>query len=256
MHKNISLPVWFEILRRISCQGCHIFTHVDALAHASKLGIKKNRLNSILSDLCKKNLIERIKKGVFAFTLESGMSSSPHEFEVAQSICPMSAVSHWTAMHYHHITQQTPRVIFSVTTKRISVPRNFKECYKFQQVVEKRFFGIEKVWVCNARVNITDLEKTLLDGLSFPGLCGGIEEVYNAFSFAKDRLNLTKIISYALQSDVVITKRLGWMLSQMGYAQKRLIRLKKRALKGFGKLDPLRSNDGIYDHEWQLQLNA
>ena len=40
--------------------------------------------------------------------------------------------------------------------------------YRFVQVRPKRFFGTEKVWTGEARIAVTDLERTLLDGLSMP----------------------------------------------------------------------------------------
>ena len=71
--------------------------------------------------------------------------------------------------------------------------------YRFIQVKPGRFFGEEKVWVGEARVSITDLERTLLDGLSMPQHCGGFAEALHAF-----------------QLGITTAKRLGWALESQG----------------------------------------
>ena len=35
--------------------------------------------------------------------------------------------------------------------------------YRFVQVRPERFFGVERIWMGDARVSITDLERTLLE---------------------------------------------------------------------------------------------
>ena len=42
--------------------------------------------------------------------------------------------------------------------------------YQFIQTRPERFFGLERIWVGEARVSITSLERTLLDGLGHAAL--------------------------------------------------------------------------------------
>ncbi|MCP5492754.1 MAG: hypothetical protein H7A40_06925 [Chlamydiales bacterium] len=228
----------------------------DLKKHATEQGVRTNCVAGIVHALVKNKWIEPIKRGIYAFTLESGMSESPHEFEVAQVIAKPSAISHWTAMHYHQLTQQTPNTVFSITTKRAFIPERYQGRFHYKLIENKQFFGVINVWIGNARIQITDLEKTLLDGLSNPELCGGFSEVYNAFVFAKKIINLDKIVNYALQTDDATVKRLGWILEKLGFPKTRLERLKKHPMKGFRKLDPKGAIKGPYDQNWQLRLNA
>ena len=68
-----------------------------------------------------------------------------------------------------------------------------RAAYRFIQVRPERFFGTEKVWIGDARVAITDLERTLLDGLSMPQCCGDFSEVLHAFEIGMAQLDVGRI---------------------------------------------------------------
>ena len=248
--------IGLELLRLIAGTGTHIFAIEDVKMVAKELGINSKYVPEMIHLLSKNQWIEILKKGTYAFTSESGMSKPPHEFEIAQRLIEPSAISHWTAMHYHQITQQTPNTIFSITPSQSRTPQKFKKQYHYKQVMKQRFFGFQKYWIENMRVNITDLEKTLLDSLSNPELCGGFPEVYNAFKLAKERIDIDKIIQYALKIDTATVKRLGWILEDLDIANKKLKKIQRHPIKGFRKLDPMGPNKGKYDHTWMLVLNA
>ena len=79
-----------------------------------------------------------------------------------------------------------------------------------------RHFGTEQVWAHDARVAITDLERTLLDGLSRPRLCGDFAEVLHALEVAMDRVDIRRISAYAVRLGTATAKRLGWILAYCG----------------------------------------
>jgi predicted transcriptional regulator of viral defense system len=85
-------------------------------------------------------------------------------------------------MHYHHITEQTPHKIFATTPRGTSIPRSLTNTsYRFIQVKKEHYFGIETIWVDDMKAQITNIEKTLLDGLTSPEYCGDFNEVLHAF---------------------------------------------------------------------------
>ena len=156
-------------------------------------------------------------------------TSPLHEFEIAAALVKPAAVSHWSAMSYHGLTDQAPLRVFVLTTAR-SVPRRRgtratgvaqgyrigKVVYQFVQVKPARFFGTEDVWVGEARIPMTDPERTLLDGLMNPQYCGGFAEVLHAFDVRHPKLDVERIIRYALALDAATAKRLGWILQERG----------------------------------------
>src|SRR5260370_37513747 len=149
------------------------------------------------------------------------------------------------------MTEQAPRTVLVLTATDTSVPRPPRMpaqdgtgryivagiSYHFIQVKPERFFGIEKVWIGDAQVPITDPERTLLDGLSMPQYCGDFAEVLHAFEVRGSQLNLTKIIEYALRFDAATAKRLGWVLTRQGIEPSQLQPLLDITVKGFRKLD-------------------
>ena len=61
------------------------------------------------------------------------------------------------------------------------------------QVRPQRFFGASRVWVGDVRVRVTDLERTLLDGLNKPRYCGDFGEVLHAFQLGTERLDVERV---------------------------------------------------------------
>jgi predicted transcriptional regulator of viral defense system len=180
-----------------------------------------------------------------------------------------AAISHWTALHHHGLTEQVPRKVFVMTTTEASVPRMrgakakrdehgftvADTTYQFVQVRPARFFGTEKIWIGEARVSITDPERTLLDGLSMPQNFGDFTEVLHAFDVRRTDLDLPRIIDYALKLDAAACKRLGWVLERQGIDRPKLEPLAALPVKGYRTLDPTGPRRGPCDSRWMIQEN-
>ena len=115
-----------------------------------------------------------------------------------------SAISHWSAMHYHGLTDQIPRQVFVLTPAGVSIPRGrgrkrsgspgeFTVAgtpYQFVQTKPDWFFGIEQGWMGEARS-------------------------LHAFETRGDSLDVSRVVAYALRLDVATAKRLGWVLDPL-----------------------------------------
>ena len=109
--------------------------------------------------------------------------------------------------------------------------------YQFIQIRPERFFGVERVWVGEARVSITSLERTLLDGLAMPRYCGGFGEVVYAFGEALPQADIDRMVADAPRLGVAVAKRLGWVLETHGIEDRYLEQLAALPVKGYRKLD-------------------
>ena len=127
--------------------------------------------------------------------------------------------------------------------------------YRFIQVRPERFFGTEKVWIGEARVAITNLERTLLDGLSMPQYCGDFAEVLHAFEIGMAQLDLNGSPSMLLRLDAATAKRLGWVLESLGVNPSQVDRLTALPIKGYRKLDSAGPKKGRYNSRWMVQEN-
>jgi len=250
--KNSTIGI--SLLRALANEGFNIFKIDQAKKIAKDNNLNPNYIPKTLHYLLKLGWISRIKKGIYCFNAESGFGTPPHDFEIAAALVSPCAISHWTAMHFHHLTDQTPNKIYATIPTGTSVPRSIKQHYVFVQTKKRHYFGFEKTWINDVQIQITDLERTLIDGLQNPQYCGDFQEVLHAFKTAKDKIDLERIVNYALKLDTAIVKRLGWILDKLGIS-KGLRQLKKTPIKGFRKLDPTGSLKGPYNKKWMIQEN-
>lgn len=254
-----------ELVRLLASEGDRIFSTDRARELAPRVGIKENYLLEALHHLRRNNWIVPLRRGLYALSHTVPGVSSAHEFEIAMFLVDPAAVSHWSALSYHGLTEQLPQNVFVLTTAG-SVPRvrvgGDEEGYlvgdtryRFVQVKPGRFFGIEDVWVNEARVKITDPERTLLDGLMSPQYCGDFSEVLHAFEARALKLDVERIVNYALKLDAATAKRLGWILEKQKVAPEKIKPLRRLPIKGYRPLDPSGPKKGRCDPAWMIQEN-
>jgi predicted transcriptional regulator of viral defense system len=256
-------PTGIELVRLLAAEGDRVFSVARARELCPKVRLKESYLLEALHHLRRSGWIVPLRRGLYALASTVPGVSPAHEFEIAMALVSPAAISHWSAMHYHGLTEQAPRKVFVLTT--IAVPRMKKgktdgfivgdTTYHFIQTKPDRFFGTEKVWVGEARVLVTDPERTLLDGLMMPQHCGDFAEVLHAFEARGDRLDLARIIDYALRLDAATAKRLGWTLEKQGVESARLERLAKVPVSGYRTLDPTGPRKGPCNRRWMIQEN-
>ena len=261
--------VGIELVRLLAYEGNRIFTTDRARELAPRIGLKDSYLGESLYHLRRNDWIISLRRGLYALSSTVPGITSAHEFEIAMALVDPAAISHWSALHYHELTEQVPRTVFVLTKTGTSVPRMRNAgskrsnrgylvrdtTYQFIQVRTKRFFGTQKVWVGDARVSMTDRERTLLDGLSMPQYCGGFAEVLHAFQVGLARLDIERITDYAVRLDTATAKRLGWVLERQGLDSSQVETLAALPIKGYRKLDPTGPGKGSCNDRWMVQEN-
>jgi predicted transcriptional regulator of viral defense system len=268
-HNPIHSTAGIELVRKLAEQGTIIFTSKEAIEVAIPLGISTVYFRQVLHHLERSNWIIRLKNGLYSLSSSVPGVSPLHEFQIAMALVHPAAISHWSALNYHGITEQVPQRIFVLTTAQ-SLPRLRgakrklldsggypvgKAIFQFVQIKPEHFFGIEEVWVNDAKIKITDIERTFLDCLMFPEYCGGFFEVLHFFERRLAKLNIKKIIEYALKLDTATIKRLGWILEYQGIDYSMLETLQKTPIKGYRLLDKSGLHEGKYNSKWMIQEN-
>ena len=261
--------VGIELVRLLAAEGDRVFSTDRARELGPQVGLKDAYLWEALYHLRRNGWIVSLRRGLYALSLTVPGVTPAHEFEIAMALAHPAAISHWSALHHHGLTEQAPRKVFVLTTTEASVPRRRgakaklgrdgfsvgDTTYQFVQVKPERYFGTDKVWIGEARVTITDPERTLLDGLSMPQYCGDFAEVLHAFEVRGTDLNIQRIIEYALKLDAATAKRLGWVLEHQGVDPSKLERLAELPIKGYRKLDPTGPRKGPCNTRWMIQEN-
>jgi len=244
-----------RILSDLSYRGKGIFTLED---------IKEYYKNpkGLLYNLSKKNWILRIKRGLYMIApLEAGelgaRSYTVHSFVIASHLVEPYYISHWSALNYHGLTEQTPPAVYITTIK----PRNRKKIldieFIFVTVSEKKMFGTTGVKVENAPIMISTPEKTVVDCLDHPEHCGGIEEVAKAIYFEHKNMGLNKIVKMAdKMGNRTIVKRLGYLLERLGLHEYEGLLAGLKISKGYSCLDPKLPKRGKIKERWKLFVNV
>ena len=261
--------VGIELVRLLAAEGDRVFSTDRARELGPQVGLKDAYLWEALYHLRRNGWIVSLRRGLYALSSTVPGVTPAHEFEIAMALAHPAAISHWSALHHHGLTEQVPRKVFVLTTTEVSVPRRRgakaklgrdgfsvgDTTYQFVQVKPERYFGTDKVWIGEARVTITDPERTLLDGLSMPQYCGDFAEVLHAFEVRGTDLNIQRIIEYALKLDAATAKRLGWVLEHQGVDPSKLERPAALPIKGYRKLDPTGPRKGPCNTRWMIQEN-
>ena len=262
-------PLGVELVRLLASEGERIFSTDRARELAPRVGLKDAYLWEALYHLRRTGWIVSLRRGLYALSSAVPGVAPVHEFEIATALARPAAISHWSALHHHGLTEQPPRQVFVLTTTAASVPRLRgtrarrardgypvgDTLYRFVQVRPERYFGVQPVWIGETRVMMTDPERTLLDALSRPPYCGDFAEVLHAFEARGPSLDLDRIIRYALRLDAATAKRLGWVLEHQGVDPARLERLAAVPIQGYRKLDPTGPRKGPHHRRWMIQEN-
>lgn len=256
-----ALPLLIELLLE---NGMRVFSTDTLRQTLRENDLPADKLAQQLHRLTQRGWLRRLKRGLYALT-DPLLSEPLRELEIGAALVFPSALSHWTAWHYHGLTEQIPRDVFLLTTTEVELPRQRDRArhefeldgirYRFTRVAPDQFFGIARPWVDQVRLSITDLERTVLDGFLKPELCGGLDEVLGSLEDQLHRLKLERLVVYALRIGPPAAQRVGWALEHLGAPSKALEPLLGLPHRGFRPLDPSRPRRGPCNRRWGIQEN-
>ena len=252
-------------LTRLASGGKSIFT-VDDLAEA--LGKTARQVWRTLTFLVERGWAVRLMKGVYLIVpLEAGPESawSEDSLVVAAYLAKPAAVAYWTACHHWNWTEQVPRTVFVQTPQRVR-PTTRKVIgvqYRFVHVQPNKFFGTVRRTAGQEQLTVTDREKTLVDAMDHPELCGGIGQVIEMLPAAARAVTWGRVGEYLKRLDSgAAYKRLGLLVEQLGEK----VRIPARAKRiegwhslltgGYAPLEPHRPMDGPSNSRWRVRLNV
>lgn len=257
-----------ELIRKLAENGSYIFTSSVARETAVSMGISLTYIRQVLHHLERAGWVIRLKNGLYSLSGVIPGVSPLHEFQIAMALAQPAAICLWSALNYHGMTEQIPNRVFVLTTTHLIPRLRGKKAvhsqqgypvggiiYQFVQIKSEYFFGIEDIWLNDSKIKITDKERTCLDCLMFPEYAGGFYEVLFIFERNISKLDIEKMIQYALKLDAVTIKRLGWILEQQGIELSILKPLQRSPIKGYRLLDKTGLHKGKYNSRWMIQEN-
>lgn len=219
--------------------------------------------SSLLHKARKRGLVSQLKRGLFVIVppeLGSSVEYWGIPYLVARYLVDDAPhfLSHATAMELHRMVTQPQFVIFVSSTKLIRKQTLHGTQFRFVLIKQKDFFGNTKHWITKQEsVEISDLERTVLDGLRHPEYCGGITDVAKGLWMRHTDMRVPKLIEYAKRLNVgSIYRRLGYLLELFGIATEAELQLLRNALTAaYVPLDHTLPREGSHLAKWRLQLN-
>jgi len=108
------------------------------------------------------------------------------------------------------------------------------------------------------QVVVSDLERTVIDGLKQPDYCGGFSEVAKGFWMRRRDVDVGRLVNDALRLDVgAVIRRLGFLLEVCGIdAPADLERLRARLTATYHLLDPTLPAEGKRLARWRIRVNV
>lgn len=262
MSRTVSQSKRSQLLQRLSQSGYRILRADLArefLPEASSVHI-----NQMLHHLTQNGWLMRLRRGLYALSPDVFQGPPIHEYELAMALVEPAAISHWSALSVHGLTEQLPREVVVLTTSDVSIPRDSSgdglveaggHNFRFCRVIPEHYFGFQTVWRGEALISVTDPERTLLDGLCRPQLCGDWGGVLEAFEQHLGGLQLERICEYAPRLGIATAKRLGWVLERLGVENPILDELAKIPIRGFRPLDASGERRGPCNSRWNIIEN-
>ena len=234
------------------------------LADAEEItGLRPALASSLLHKAAKRGLVSRLKRGVFILVppqMGTATEYAGDPYLIARRLAGDAPcfISHASAMEIHRMVTQPQFVIFASSTRRIPNRTLNGTEFRFVLIKQKHLFGLTKHWVTKQEsVNISDLERTVIDGLRQPEYCGGVTEVGKGLWMRHLDMKPSKLVDYALRLGVgAVSRRLGYLLELYRIApEQELARLRQSLTPTYLPLDPTLPRDGRHVARWRLHVN-
>ncbi len=256
----------------ISTKSNEILTYFNQInkdcfdySEASKALPESNEsaLKELLSDMVKRGLLMRLKKGLYYIIPyeQEADSFMPDWHLIAGHLVGDTEhyIGYYSALQIHNLIIQPSLKEQIVAAKQLR-PSTIKiknVSFQFVYHNEKHFFGFKKTWIDNFnKVMCSDLEKTFVDCLFKPDYAGGIVEVARAIYTSKDIIKFDKLLEYTgrFRSQAVI-KRLGFLLELLEIETEIVKKLNKIKTASYVLLDTELPKFGKMIRRWSIQQN-
>lgn len=256
----------------ISTQSNEILTHFHqrnkdcfdyAEARTALPGSSESALKELLSDMVKRGLLMRLKKGLYyIIPYEQEASSFMPDWHLLAEPLTKGAehyIGYYSALQVYNLITQPSLKEQIVVSKQIR-PSTLKiKDVSFQFIYHnaRHFFGAKKIWIDNFNmVMCSDLEKTIIDCLFKPDYAGGIVEIARAIYLSKDKINYQKLLDYIQRfNSQAVIKRLGFILETLDIETSITNKLLKGATASFVLLDTELPKSGKMISRWGIQQN-
>lgn len=259
-HKFISTQSG-ELLAYFNNQGKSCFDYAGAFRALPDS--KEGALWELLSDMTRRGLLMRLKRGVYYIIPyeQDAESFIPDWHIIAEYLVGDREhyIGYYSALQLHNLITQPSLKEQIVVSKQIR-PSEIKiknVLFQFIYHNERHFFGAKKIWAGSFnRVCCSDLEKTFIDCLFKPEYAGGVVEIAKAIYTSRDKIRFDKLLEYAVKfASQAVVKRLGFLLETLDLGGEIIDELQKIKTSSYVVLDTELPKIGKRISRWSIQQN-
>jgi len=211
-----------------------------------------------------RGLVTRLKPGLYnlvPFELGRATEHVDNPYLIAREIAGAAPyfLSHGTAFELHRMVTQPNFTVYVSCMRRVRPQKVGGYDFRFIHIAAEQEFGVIKHWIDKERfVMISDMERTIIDGLRHPAFVGGITEVAKGLWMKRDILKMEQLVDYAKRLGIgAVVRRLGYLLEHYGLADASVLEpLHGMLTATYQRLDPLLPAEGAFLSRWRLQLNV
>ena len=219
----------------------------------------RDLFNEIASRLTEKGWLDRLFPDTYLIIpLTAGEETvyTTHEYLIAAHVAEPMYIGYYSALSHHGLTEQIPRTVYVVTPTRAQSRDIHGVPYRVTTVTEQKFFGCEPTSIEGTTVQVSDLEKTLVDCADHPEFCGGLRELATAMRTADERgCDWGTVGEYLGRLDNgAATERIVYLADQLGIDLPAREELVASFTSGYSLLDPTRPDNGSTDSTYRLRI--
>jgi len=247
-----------RLLAQLAGAG-HQIISVDDIE--TTLEVPPNTAREIASRLTEKGWLDRLFPGRYLIIPlaagEEGMYTT-HEYLIAAHVAEPMYIGYYSALSHHGLTEQVPRTVYVVTPTRAKSREIHGVSYRVTTVTGRKFFGFVPISIEGTTIQVSDLEKTLVDCADHPEFCGGLRELATALRTADERgCDWLTVGEYLERLDNgAATKRIVYLADQLGIDLPAREELVASFTSGYSSLDPTRPDTGSTDSTYRLRINV
>ncbi len=225
----------------------------------------------------------KLKKEVFNFSyrpITLYVWGEVPQYKLLLSLKPNSYFTHYTAVYFHDLTEQTPKTIYinveqgrkprpkgaliqekidSAFNRPTRISNNVAE-YRDRTIrmlngMHTGNLGVFEMSIPDGEtLRITDIERTLIDITVRPEYAGGIHEVLKAYRLAKDKLSVNRLVATLKKINYIYPyqQAIGFYLERAGVYKKSQLDLLRRFEMKYNFHLMHEMKDYEYSQQWRL----
>lgn len=238
--------------------------HVRAAAEA--LGTPRRATALKLAALTRRGWLSRARRGLYLvrpLEVEPGRPTVAEDpWVLAREGFAPCYIGGWSAAEHWGLTEQLFRSTLVVTASHVRSRsiRLIGHEFRLFRVPRSRITGVTPVWRGSERVPVSDRERTVVDCLRHPALCGGVRhlvDILREYGSSSER-DFSRLANVARgMGSGAVWKRLGYLAERLWPEETPLLKeAAERLTTGNAKLDPAVQRKGTLVRRWRLWVNV